>query len=109
MSAMDLSLPPPSEGSEAVANRVAQARKRSVARGVRSNAELEGELLDQHCALEDEARALLLRAAEKLNLSARGYTRVLRVSRTIADLGGSARVARPHVAEALSYRQIIGR
>lgn len=109
VSAMDMALPAASEGSAEVAARVEAARQRAIKRGVRSNAELEGEGLDLHAAPEDEARALLMRAAEKLNLSARGYTRVLRVSRTIADLAGADSVARPHVAEALSYRQIIGR
>ena len=105
VSAMDMALPPPAEDSAAVARRVAAARAMAGGRGVRSNAELDGEALEVHAAPDDEGRALMLRAAEKLRLSARGYTRMLRVARTIADLAGAEQVGRVHVAEALSYRQ----
>ncbi|APE29465.1 YifB family Mg chelatase-like AAA ATPase [Aurantiacibacter gangjinensis] len=105
VSAADLSLPPPAEGSAEVAARVATARQRQTARGVRSNAELDGEALEA-CATPDEAgRTLLMQAAEKMRLSARAYTRMLRVARTIADLAGAENVGRIHVAEALSYRR----
>ncbi len=109
VSAMDLALPPPAEGSEKVAKRVASARQMCAERGVRSNAELEGERLETHASPDDPGRTLLMQAAEKLRLSARGYTRMLRVARTIADLGGATQVGRVHIAEALSYRQMIGR
>ncbi|EAQ28167.1 predicted ATPase [Erythrobacter sp. NAP1] len=109
VSAMDMALPPPTEGSEDVARRVAHARRQSQARGVRSNSELEGDSLEAHASPDDEGRALLMRAAEKLRLSARSYTRMLRVARTIADLSGAEQVGRVHIAEALSYRQTIGR
>ena len=108
VSAMDLSLPPPNEGSAEVAARVAAARRQCEVRGVRTNAELEGETLENWASPDEEGRALLMRAAEKLRLSARGYTRMLRVARTIADLGGAEQIARPHIAEALSYRQFVG-
>jgi magnesium chelatase family protein len=103
--AADLALPPPAEGSAEVAARVAAARQRQVPRGVRSNAELDGEALERHATPDDAGRQLLLQAAEALRLSARSYTRMLRVARTIADLAGAEQVGRIHVAEALSYRR----
>jgi magnesium chelatase family protein len=113
VAATDLSLPPPAESSADIAGRVAAARARQSARyaklppdrRVRSNAEVDGTLLDEVAAPEEAGRTLLTRAAERLRLSARGYHRVLRVARTLADLDGAAIVARRHVAEALSYRQ----
>src|SRR5438132_7996277 len=112
ISAGDLALPPPAEGSMAVARRVAAARARQAARFValsaerriRTNAEADGALLDEVATPEPGGRALLARAAERLRLSARGYHRVLRVARTLADLDGLTIIARRHVAEALSDR-----
>ncbi|MCC6306831.1 MAG: YifB family Mg chelatase-like AAA ATPase [Rhodobacteraceae bacterium] len=105
----DLDLAATGEGSAAVAARVAAARGRQAARfaaaeGVRLNADAEGALLDEVAAPDGEGRALLLRVAERIGLTARGYHRVLRVARTIADLAGEASVRAPHVAEAVSYR-----
>jgi magnesium chelatase family protein len=114
VSPADLDLPPPAEASEAVAVRVAAARMRQArryqalpeGRQIRTNAEADGALLDAVAAAEPAGRALLARAADRLHLSARGYHRVLRVARTLADLDGAAIVARRHVAEALSYRRM---
>lgn len=109
VSIADLALPPPAEGSAEVAARVATARAAQGARlagtGLVTNAEMEGEVLDTHATPDDTGRKLLLDAAERLRLSARGYHRVLRVARTIADLAGSPGVTRLHIAEALSFRR----
>ena len=106
----DLALPPPREGSKHVAERVAAARQRQRARyagtAVASNAEADGQLLDEIAAPDAEGRKLLADAAERFKLSARGYHRVLRVARTLADLEASAGIRRTHIAEALSYRRI---
>jgi magnesium chelatase family protein len=74
------------------------------ARGVRTNAECSGKLLEEVAMPEEAGVALLRKASEALALSARGFHRVLRVARTLADLDGVEQVARVHVAEALSYR-----
>ena len=109
VSAADLLLPPPVEGSAEVAARVAAARAIQRARyagtGVRTNAEADGDVLERVAPLDEPARALLAQAAASLRLSARGFHRVIRVARTIADLGGVETIARVHVAEALSYRR----
>ena len=112
LSAQDLTLPVPGEGSAEVAARVAAAQEIQAtrlealgARGPRLNAVLEGELLDQACEAEPAASELLTRAMERLRFSARGYYRVLRVARTLADLEGAAVIKKIHVAEAISFRR----
>jgi magnesium chelatase family protein len=110
----DLALPLPGESTAVIAHRVAAARARQARRyaslpaerRIRTNAEADGSLLDEIATPEPAGRALLLRAAERLRLSARGYHRVLRVARTLADLEGAETVGRRHVAEALSYRRL---
>lgn len=105
----DLSDAPKGEPSASVAARVAHARDAQAARagegGPPTNAGLEGETLERVAAPDAEGRALLDRAAEKLRLTARGYHRVMRLARTIADLEGADAVRKPHVAEAASYRR----
>jgi magnesium chelatase family protein len=105
----DLDLPASGEASATVAARIAKARATQGARfaaypGLRVNADAEGALLEEVAAPDPEARALLTRAADRFGLSARGFHRVLRVARTIADLDGAAGVRAPHMAEALSFR-----
>ncbi len=109
----DLDLPPSGDSSAVVAARVEAARAVQAARfadhpAVRVNADAEGALLEQIATPDAEGKALLVRVAERFHLSARGYHRVLRVARTIADLDGSADVRLPHVAEAVGYRLAIG-
>ena len=117
VSAADLTLPPPCEGSAEVALRVALARSvqrerfngegPSTGSGgkVRTNAEADGELLERIATPDEPGRRLLADAAAAMRLSARGYHRVLKVARTIADLAGVETVGRIHIAEALSYRR----
>ena len=109
----DLDLPPSGDGSATVAARVTAARTVQAARfkavaNTRVNADMEGSLLEQVAAPDPEGRALLAKVAERFGLSARGYHRVLRVARTIADLDTSAQVRLPHIAEAVSYRLAVG-
>ncbi|GAB5448698.1 MAG: hypothetical protein Gyms2KO_35710 [Gymnodinialimonas sp.] len=108
----DLDLPASGETSAVIATRVARAREVQAARfsalGVpaRVNADAEGALLDEIATPDAEGKALLLQAADRFKLTARGYHRVLRLARTIADLEGDETVSTPHIAEAVGYRLI---
>jgi len=122
----DLALPPPAEGSAEAAARVSRARQiqqgraqaffakdeANAAMGERPdlclNAQAQGRMLEQIAALDDPGRQLLTRAAEAGGVTARGWTRTLRLARTIADLDGSEPVRRLHIAEALIYRRSPG-
>ncbi len=104
VTAADLALPPPAEGTAEAAARVAVARDLQAGRGT-LNARIEGSALESIAALDGPARALLTRAAEAGGLTARGWTRTLRLARTIADLEGAEALRRIHVAEALMYRR----
>ncbi len=95
----------PGEASAAVAERVAAARQRALARQGMANAQLQAQDLNEHAVLEPAAKALLERSAERLGWSARGFHRVLRVARTVADLAAAASIASPHVAEAIQLRR----
>jgi magnesium chelatase family protein len=110
VTASDLALPPAAEGNAEVAARVAAARgiqrARYASHGLRTNAEAKGEVLDNASKPDAAGARLLTEAAERMRLSARGYHRVLKVSRTIADLAGVGAVGKAHIAEALSYRRV---
>lgn len=110
--AADLELPPPAEGSAEVAARVAAARavqaERLQALGrpdLRTNAEADGEILEAIAPLDAACRALLKRASEAFHLSARGWHRLIRVARTIADLDGADTLRKAHLAEAIGFRR----
>jgi magnesium chelatase family protein len=113
VTAADLILPPPAEGSREVAERVARARTMQIERyasvglpHIRSNAAAQGPVLEDVARPDSSGLSLLRDAADAMRLSARGYHRVLRVARTLADLDGADKVGRVHLAEALSYRAL---
>ena len=104
MTAADLALPPPIEGTAESAARVAAARAHQYERGA-LNAVLSLEALERVAAPDSGGAALLSKAAETLALSARAYHRTLKTARTIADVDGATSVKRIHIAEALSLRR----
>lgn len=113
VSANDLTLPPPAEGSADIAERVARARNiqgeryevMGISDRVKCNADVDGEALAEVAPLDPEGKEILAQAVDRMRLTARGYHRVLRVARTLADLNGVDNIGKRHIAEALSYRQ----
>lgn len=105
----ELGTAPRGESSAGMRQRVASAhalQRRRYAKifGDRANAHVPGRWMSANTRISAEARSMLDTASEKLSLSARGYHRVIKVARTVADLDGDAAVQSPHVAEALRYR-----
>jgi len=99
------------ESSETIRNRVIAAREIQAVRyanseGVYANAQMSSKQLSEICVIDNIGATLLKRAMERLNLSARAYDRILKVSRTIADLAGSANIKPEHLAEAIHYRSL---
>lgn len=102
---------PKGESSAVIRERVLKARQIQIERykdvkGVHCNAQMTTSLLQQYVQLDEKATAILQQAMKKFNLSARAYDRILKVSRTIADLDGSADVTFAHIAEAVGYRNL---
>ncbi len=107
----DLVLPPPAEGSADVGKRVAAARERQTERyralgleGTSTNAACPPSVLDEVAKPDEAGLSLVRNAADRLHLTARGYHRIIKVARTLADLEGEKNIGRIHLAEALSYR-----
>jgi magnesium chelatase family protein len=94
------------EGSEAIRSRVIQARDRQLARQGKPNAQLSSREVNQHAMPDERGEQLLKQAISRLGLSARGYHRILKVARSVADLAGEPRVLSAHVAEAIQYRRM---
>ena len=98
------------ETSSAIRDRVQRARevqnRRYAGSGIFTNAQMHSKQIKQHCALSESVREVLRAAISQLNLSARAYDRILKVSRTIADLAGSEEITTAHVAEAINYRSL---
>ena len=98
------------ESSTVIRERVISARerqqKRFTGQGIFSNAAMTPKLIRDHCRIDSESESMLERAMARLGLSARAYDRILKVSRTIADLEGSQNITSSHVAEAVGYRSL---
>jgi len=99
------------DNSTVIRERVLHAREKQIERfkdkqGLHSNAQMEAQMVQDICKITDAGRNLLSRAMQKLNLSARAYDRILKVSRTIADLAGSDEIKTEHLAEAIQFRSL---
>jgi magnesium chelatase family protein len=107
----ELSAVRPSETSEMVRERVIRSREMQNQRfsefaGLHSNAQMSSKMLRQHCEIDAAGKNLLKKAMENVGLSARAYDRILKVSRTIADLDGNQNIQAHHLAEAINYRSL---
>jgi len=99
------------ETSEDIRNRVIKARKIQEERfinkeGIHTNSQMHSRQLNKYCALDNNCRSLLRSAMDRLKLSARAYSRILKVARTIADLEGSEKIKTEHIAETINYRNL---
>jgi len=102
----ELVAPVAGESSEPIRRRVERARQVQMTRQGKPNALLGTREIDRHCSTDREGDQLLRHALARLLLSARGYHRVLKVARTIADLGGVSAITAEHIAEAIQYRRL---
>ena len=107
----DISKIEPGESSAEIRKRVIAARQKQSERYkenclIHCNAQMTDSMIQHYCVLDDETRHLLQMAMERLNLSARAYSRILKVARTIADLEGKENIEKMHVGEAVGYRDI---
>ena len=98
------------EASQTIRDRVVAARSRQThrfaGRGMYANARMSAKDIKRYCSVDPEGARLLEKAIKKLGLSARAYTRILKVSRTIADLESSEAIGTAHIAEAVQYRSL---
>jgi len=97
---------PPGESSQVIRSRVEKAREIQIQRAGKANHDMDSKEVELHCQLTKQNQQLIERAADQLGLSARAYHRVLKISRTLADLEGSHIIEKHHLTEALSYRNV---
>ena len=106
----ELSRKTQAENSREIRNRVVRCReiqqKRFEGMPIYCNAQMDAKLIRKYCVLNDECQSILKTAMEKLGLSARAYDRIIKVSRTIADLAGTEHIEAEHLAEAIQYRSL---
>lgn len=100
----------PAESSSEIRERVIRARQMQLERfrgeKIFSNAQMSPRLIRKYCGIDSSSKALLENAITRLGLSARAYDRILKVSRTLADLEGKERIESPHISEAIQYRTL---